>query len=468
MIYLAAGKDWMARFNLAWIMEYSGKTEEAVKPREKYLMLDRRLIEKAENARLAPGTVKKHSANPLFGEELPWETDTSHMYANVLFDREENFYKCWYFTRIKEWARDITRGSLATEGKGPGNLATCYAVSKDGIKWEKPELDVYRHKGKPTNIVVYGDHGTGVFKDPRDGDPNRRYKLITGRMPHGKIGVAFSPDGIRWSKRQFAANARGDTHNNAFWAPSLNRYVAMTRQYPDGIRTVVSMESADFRNWTKPKEVLRGPREAQIYSMPVFPYAGVYLGLPAVYRIGSDKRVHTELAWSPDARTWHRIDAGTQLIPLAEETESFEWGCIYAAAAPVVLQDEIRIYYSGQAGVHGWQPGRLCLATLRPDGWAGYEPIDNSQPAAVQTRLLTCSGKALRVTADAKDGAVTVAALGMDGRELAESKPMSGDLTAAEVQWLDGFDLATLTGKSVRLRFELKTASIYSFDFITR
>ena len=35
MIYLAANKDWMARFNLAWIMEYYGKSEEPIKPRDK-------------------------------------------------------------------------------------------------------------------------------------------------------------------------------------------------------------------------------------------------------------------------------------------------------------------------------------------------------------------------------------------------------------------------------------------------
>jgi len=131
----------------------------------------------------------------------------------------------------------------------------------------------------------------------------------------------------------------------------------------------------------------------------------------------------------------------------------------------VVLKDEIRIYYSGQAGPHGWQPGRLCLATLRPDGWAGYEPIDNSRPATVHTRLVTCSGNSLRVTADAEGGAVTVAAVGMDGRELARSKPVTSDVTTAQVQWQDGFDPASLTDQPVRLRFELRTARIYSFAF---
>ena len=117
-----------------------------------------------------------------------------------MFDRREKLYKCWYFTRIKEWARDITRGSPATEGKGPGNLATLYAVSKDGIKWEKPELDVYRYKGNPTNIVVYGAHGTGVFKDPRDLDPGGQGHSSIETRPAGGAGCLFRPDGCDYPR----------------------------------------------------------------------------------------------------------------------------------------------------------------------------------------------------------------------------------------------------------------------------
>ena len=124
------------------------------------------------------------------------------------------------------------------------------------------------------------------------------------------------------------------------------------------------MESEDFVKWTQPVEVLRGPQTAQTYSMPVFCHAGVYLGLPALLRGGGPGRVTTELTWSPDTKVWHfvpenrlaqlkviripdqpwrRVDEGTQFIPLAEKEDSYEWGCIYAAATPVVLDDEIRI-----------------------------------------------------------------------------------------------------------------------------
>ena len=61
-------------------------------------------------------------------------------------------------------------------------------------------------------------------------------------------------------------------------------------------------------------------------------------------------------------------------------------GCAYAAALPVFLDDEIRLYYGASNGTHnGWRDGFLALATLRPDGFAGYQPADAAKPATVTT-----------------------------------------------------------------------------------
>ena len=57
--------------------------------RERYLLLDDRIVEKAENAKLTVGTVEKHKANPLFTEDKPWEKRYDNLYGNVIFDKEE-------------------------------------------------------------------------------------------------------------------------------------------------------------------------------------------------------------------------------------------------------------------------------------------------------------------------------------------------------------------------------------------
>jgi hypothetical protein len=439
--------------------------------RERYLLLDSRLVESTRNSRLAVGTVTRHPANPLFGQELPWEQTIHHMYANVMFDEEDRLYKIWYFTTISgppnqvDWGQHVTPGPLAPKEKRLGNFATCYAVSKDGIRWEKPALDVYRYKGKPTNIVVWGTHGTGVFKDVNDADPKRRYKRIAGRHPHGSLDAAFSADGIRWGKRFPIASVRGDTHNNALWAPELKKYVAFTREYPPpGIRTVLRMESEDFVKWSPPVEVLRGPIEAQTYSMPVFRYADIYLGLVAIYHTSGELhgRVTTELAWSPDTKIWRRIDEGNPLISLCEKVGDVNWGCIYAASRPVVLEDEIRIYYSGQKKTHDWNDGWLCLARLRRDGWAGYLPRDDAGPAVLVTNPILCDGRTMRVTADIRNGgSVKVTLLDDSGKSISEGLTLTTDVTDAAAA-----DVSALQGERVRVRFDFRRAQVYSLRFV--
>jgi len=439
--------------------------KEATPARARYLLLDSRLVGTTDNARLAVGTVTKHPANPLFKEDKPWEPRFDNLYANILYDEDENLYKCWYSPFIVDKAASDTpreqRAKVPYRPRGR-EMGVCYATSKDGLTWVKPELGLVAFEGsKANNLLVRGPHGAGVFKDRRETVPQRRYKMFYQGM-----NVRFSPDGMHWSEAvpcpQIAA--AGDTHNNAFWCPDLNKYVGITRLW-DGQRIVGRTESADFVQWTKAVEVLRGDGDNQVYAMPVFRYADVYLGLAMVFR-PQPNRVHCELAWSPDTVTWHRIDPGAPLVPLSEKPGDYDWGCAYAAACPVFLEDEIRLYYGASNGTHnGWRDGFLCLATLRPDGFAGYEPQDKSRPAAIVTQPLVFSGPTLRVTADAKGGSLRVAVLDADGRRLATGLPITADVTDAAVAFEGGADLAALRGGRARLRFELTGAKLYAFAF---
>ena len=211
-----------------------------------------------------------------------------------------------------------------------------------------------------------GPHGAGVFKDVLDPDPNRRYKAL---LKSEILSVAFSADGIHWSPAIACpeANSAGDTHNNAFWAPTLGKYVGITRQWDKTsgryVRQVARTSSADFVNWEKTQIVLEGlDANQQIYSMPVFYHGGVYIGLAAIHDQEKD-RVWAELTWSPDTVAWHRVLPGTPLIPNDGKEGDYDWGCIYTAANPVFLKDEIRLYYGGSDGLHtSWRNGFLGLA----------------------------------------------------------------------------------------------------------
>jgi hypothetical protein len=466
---------------LLWVSGANGAIEKSDDGprRDRYLLLDSRIIEGTGNAILTVGTVQKDKRNPLFKEDKPWEPRFDNLYANVVYDKEERLYKCWYSPFIVDESTSntpkkdrVNGGKFKYMGKHTGRrreMGICYAVSRDGIRWEKPSLGIVEFRGnKENNLVWRGPHGAGVFKDLHDPDPKRRYKIF---FKGQKISVAFSHDGLHWSKAIECpeANVRGDTHNNAFWAPTLGGYVGITRTWarPRG-RQVARTSSKDFLKWSGAKVVLEGlENHLQTYAMPVFYYAGVYIGLPAIYNSEAD-RTHTELTWSPDTVRWHRIDPGTPLIANSTEKGQYDWGTAYAAAYPVFLKDEIRLYYGGCDDKHfGWRNGYFCLATLRPDGFAGYEQIDGNKPALITTTTVVCTGNKLQLCADVRrKGFVRVTLLDKDNRRLAQSKLMKKTVTDAEVKWQDGFSFENLRGKNIRLRFELKNAKLYSFSFL--
>jgi len=451
----------------------AGETKTKLPARAKYYVLDSRVIASVDNAKLEIGKVTKHKANPLFVEDKEWEMRYDNLYGNVIYDEKEKIYKCWYSPFIIDaaWSRKMTEAERKKKRyrSGRREMGICYATSKDGINWKKPELGLMnydpknrhdRNSGdKKNNIVLRGPHGAGVFKDFNDPDPNRRYKTF-----YQGLYTSVSPDGLNWAKPEKCKGVRvaGDTHNNAFWAPTLKKYVGITRSWgrPHG-RQVARIESDDFVNWTREVVVLEGTSKQQTYAMPVFFRHNVYFGLIAIFDIPSN-RVWTELAWSADTKKWSRVSPGKPLIPCSEKMLDYDYGCVYPCAYPVFLENEIRLYYGGSDYLHnGWRKGSLCLATLRPDGFAGYEPVDSKKPATLTTRPIVWSGKSLMISADAKGGTVGIVVLDENGKAVTALPKISGDVTDAKITPPG----AKLAGKTVSLRFKLTGAKLYAFSF---
>jgi len=441
--------------------------------RNRFLLLDSRLIEKVQNAELVVGTVEKHPGNPLFSEDKPWEKRFDNLYGNVIYDKEEGIYKCWYSPFIVDHSsQGMTLKERNTPYEPPDDreMGICYATSEDGISWEKPNLGLVEFENsKQNNIIWRGPHGAGIYKDWHDPDPDRRYKAI-----FQGLSISVSNDGLEWQKARQCEGVEtaGDTHNNTFWAPTLSTYVGITRtwnrQGDRGIRQVARIESKDFNNWTPVEVVLQGSDpNLQTYAMPVFFHGGVYLGLLAVHDQKAD-RVWTELTWSPDTKHWNRISPGTPLIPNSDKELDYDYGCVYACAAPVFLENEIRLYYGGSDWLHfGWRNGNLSLATLRLDGFASYEHREGvNQPGIIITKPLTAVSKVLRINADIdRRGYVKVKIFNEKDQELAESELITRTVTDAPIRWKDQFSLEELRGKILKLNFEFKNAKIYSFSF---
>ena len=450
----------------------------------RHLLLDDRLIDEVIAAKLTLGEVTKHPQNPLFGEDKPWEPRFDNVYANVIYDSEDRLYKCWYNPFIVD--ERVTHTPPEKQHPDFGNymdakpnrreMAVCYAYSTDGLHWKKPELGLVEFNGnKQNNIVMRRVNGAGVFKDARETDPARRYKMFFCGEP--QMTVAFSVDGLHWRQPLPIPEVEAHgTHPNAFWANTLGRYVGITRQHAGSVRLVTRTESPDFVEWTPDETILVGtnPR-LQAHDMIVFPTCGIYIGLLGIMVYPEDSNInvkqHVELAWSPDTVEWHRIQEGTPFIAhTPSETERYgelpyDWGTIFPSA-PIFFDDEVRIYYgAGDGYFFNWRKGYLALATLRPHGWAGYESVRTDTPAFITTQPLTCDDTSVAITADVwSGGSVRVALLDVTGGERAVSKPIRTTGTDTQVEWETGHGLANLSGNSIRLRFQFHNAKLYAFQ----
>lgn len=136
---------------------------------------------------------------PVLTQERSWEGRGPYIYGTVLRDPSAGTFKLWYNCYV---------------GGRPDYFA-CYATSRDGLKWERPELDAVSDPRMPkgNNVVMLGSGlpdyrqciSPTVFFRSEDTDPAQRYAMvywdINAGSPIKYVGLclAYSPDGIHWT-----------------------------------------------------------------------------------------------------------------------------------------------------------------------------------------------------------------------------------------------------------------------------
>ncbi len=452
--------------------------------REKYLVLDSRIIESTKNAKLTLGQITKHESNPLFVEDQSWEPRYDNMYPNVIYDKEENLYKCWYCPfivdqRTTETVPEKRNPSLTPymSARPAGREeAMLYATSADGINWTKPNLGIVNFNGNSNNnIVSRGLSGAGVIKDELEKLPGRRYKAFY--CSNSGYKMRYSSDGLNWGDEvALPGVGESDCHANMIWSPELKKYVGILRHYDPipvtGNRKIARTESVDSVTWTKSETIIEGTPQDQLHDMVIFRDGGVYLGLLGCMNYPSKEtrngvRQHIELAWSPDSYKWHRINPGTPFISNSKSNNNeygkmpYDWGCVFPSA-PVFVDDEIRIYYGASDWYFfDWRKGGLALATLDKNRWAGYEAVNDIEPAVVTTTPLKLDNN-IHITADVgKGGLIVVNVLDQKGEILVSSEGIKNSCTEFKLNF--GPQYNHLKGSKCRIQFIINRAKIYSF-----
>jgi len=137
---------------------------------------------------------------------------------------------------------------------------TCYAESKDGIRWDKPSLGLFAFNASKENNIVWDGIGTHNFTPFKDANPaaapHAKYKALGyGETQSGRGLFAFrSSDAVHWSlvsETPVITKGAFDSQNLAFWDSVRSEYREYRRDFRDG-RDIRTCTSKDFVHWTEP------------------------------------------------------------------------------------------------------------------------------------------------------------------------------------------------------------------------
>lgn len=418
------------------------------------------------------------------------------------FDKPWEGRYCGYVTALKDGdrCRLYYRGLPLSKSDGSNIETTCYAESRDGITWTKPNLGLFEIDGSRDNNVILKDvapfsHNFAPFIDTQPGvPPDQRYKALAGTGKSGLVGFV-SPDGLRWTKiREEPLITEGafDSQNVAFWSGTEQYYVCYFRTWTQGeykgFRTVSRTTSKDFLQWTDPVEMTFGDTPVEhLYTNQTHPYyraPHIYIALAARFMPGRRvmskeqfERLGGEASYSGDCSDTVLMTSRGGNRYTREFMESFvrpglgleNWSSRtnYPTCGVIPTgQNEMSLFVQRH---YGQLSHYLERFSLRVDGfvsidagYAGGEMVTKPLRFGGSKLILNFSTSAaggIKVEIQDAVGAP------LPGFTLDEVDETIGDWIERPVSWKGSENVASLAGKSIRLRFVMKDAGLYSLRF---
>lgn len=435
------------------------------------LFLDAMVTEESEGLQRVFHEVRKYAGNPILRAEKPWEGRGISLGHSVLWRNGKLTlrYRCW----------------------GPDSAGACYAESTDGVHWERPNLGLVEYHGSKENNIIRGGCAPIVrIRKP----PSPKYQWAMYSQVGGQARVVFSEDALVWDRETLKEGLfRTSDVLNFFYDPFEDRYVATYKTSNRRHRAVGIALSKDGFEWHKPIEgpVFGAddldPDATQVYGMPVFPYQGLYIGLPWIYHArwmkygkytspwqmyeaqeGSPRTIDVQLAWSWDLISWTRTPQRKPFIPLGRPG-GWESGMILTASNPVLMGDTLYFYYYGVDTIHDEKDFHCAigLATLRLDGFCSMR-ARNKEGWLISRREVFRTPQVIINAAVRRGGYVTAELLDrwnrvIPGFSRQECVPFTGDSVRHVLTWRTRWFSPELVDADKKIRFFLKNADLYSY-----
>jgi len=399
----------------------------------------------------------------------------------------------------------------------------CYAESKDGINWYKPNVSLIEHGKSKNNNIILPDCQIvfSPFLDTKPGvSQDERYKANMERDCFNrdplKKGLNFysSADGKQFIRIQgdpaipWTIPNHFDSQNVIFWSEAEQQYVIYARykvglngklidhdrylqrslKQGEMIRSTVRATSPDFENWSEftPMEYSDTDSitpSAQLYTNATIPYFRanhIYISLPGrifFEKIQEPKVVRDQadvgdcsdgvLMTTRAGSTRYDFTFRESLLRPGIGDENWTTRNNYPALGLIQTNDsEISIFVQRR---YAQPTAYLERMTLRLDGFASLNA--GYKEGQMITKPLDFTGNKLELNySTSAAGSIRVELLDvsgtpLDGYSLDDCDGLIGDEISGYVSWKGSTDLSKISGKPVRIRFMMNDADIYSFRF---
>ena len=426
------------------------------------------LVARSEGVAVTPATIRKHPGNPVLVHDKPWEQGMLN-YTCVLHDVDEGVYKMWY-------------QMVSSSTEGPRYSACHYAVSQDGLHWEKPAVGLVAHDGSTENNILFvesenvnGTPSYWVIKDYADPDPARRYKMMRHSWDfQGRAAqMGWSADGVRWTFSEFG-NLPGsiDSQNVFFWDRQAGRYAGYFRSHVGGLRSVARATSPDLFHWSRlttihsPDE--NDPPTWHLYTPGIWKLAMARQAYVMV-TTGFDEKSHAaygQLGVSRDGIGWHRFREPF-LSPGGEN--DWDGGAIYTIASETTIDGRTAVFYHGSnTPAHSREGQRgIGIAFLNPGGFVGRTAEEEGYLITHPLQIADDRSRFYLLADVAPEGSIAAELLTTDGVVLDgfsrhDSNTIEGQGDALAIRWRGEESLKQhLREGPVRLKLYLENATVY-------
>jgi hypothetical protein len=462
---------------------------------DKHLFLDDFVIQSTKGLKRRLHPFKKHPRNPVFQAQVPWEEGwTDPFMSTVMYDADERCFKLWYRC-------------------GPRHSLKGYAVSEDGVHWQRPnvsrepwgEYKDHNLIGFDGKIAIWKKPGNNVIYRP-DLDASKRYQSLFYEHDK-KYYVSDSPDGVNWAQPHPVQQAYGDVVS-LVWDKSREKYLFFPKymRQVDGFvrRSFAAVELDELTSQasrvfpfvaTRREDAIAAqgasrafgslladtlkPNEfhSEIYSVTAMPYEGYVVALYDLWTVIGTREGPLDMLMkvSRDMKTWTDVDFPRRALPIGRFGQ-WDSGMVYGGNTMLVVDDEIRLYYLGANMGHctktlpmtkPYHAIGMGLATLRLDGFASMRADSKGE---LVTKPLQMTGSKLVVNASCPKGVLRVELLDAKGTPIPgfttdDCDGFIGDSIRQTVSWKGSTNVAALRDQPIHIRFTMDSGDLYSFQF---